>query len=120
MTALPLRCVVDTNVPLTANGANPEAPSDCVASSAKALQAVMASGHLFIDDGRRIVGEYCNKLKTKGEPGPGDRFLKWLLTHEYAEQRVTQVKITQQPDDDEDFVELPRPPTGIHLKYPLI
>jgi hypothetical protein len=79
---MPLRCVVDTNVMTTANRANAGAPETCVVASAKALQAVMAKGHVVIDDGGRIVAEYRANLHAKGQPGPGDAFLKWLLIHE--------------------------------------
>jgi hypothetical protein len=109
---VPERCVVDTNVATTANGANAGASPDCVLASAKALQAVVASGHVFIDDGGRIVSEYRANLRAKGQPGPGDAFLKWLLTHEWGGQRVTRVTITPTSNDGEDFVELAKPPQG--------
>lgn len=112
MTSLPLRCVVDTNVATTANGSNAGAPLDCVAASASALAAVMKTGHVFVDDGGRIVKEYRANLRAKGEPGAGDAFVKWLLTHEWGEQRVTRVPITAKADDDEDFEELGQPPAG--------
>lgn len=113
MSEAPARCVVDTNVATTANGQNEGAPDECVIASAKALQAVMAKGHVFIDDGGRIVHEYRANLSAKGQPGPGDAFLKWLLTHEWGGQKVTRVPITPRAEDDEDFEELPRPPEGL-------
>ena len=112
MTGLSLRCVIDTNVTTTGNGANDGAPGSCVVASAKALQAVMAAGHVFIDDGGRIVAEYRANLSAKGQPGPGDVFFKWLLTHEWGGEKVTRVPITQRAEDEEDFVELPKPPSG--------
>jgi hypothetical protein len=108
-----LRCVIDTNVTTTANGANAGAPPACVAASARALQTVMASGHVFIDDGGRIVAEYRKNLSARGQPGPGDAFLKWLLTHEWSGEKVTRVTITPTAEDDEDFEELSRPPADI-------
>src|SRR5688500_8077862 len=112
MSKMPVRCVVDTNVATTANGANPDAPQSCVVASAKALQTVMAMGHVFIDSGGRILKEYRANLSAGGQPGPGDAFLKWLLTNEWATARVTHVPITPRDDDQEDFVELPKPPKG--------
>lgn len=112
MSAMPLRCVIDTNVATTANGMNDGAPIDCVAASAHALQSVMQGGHVFVDAGGRITAEYRGNLRAKGEPGPGDAFLKWLLTHEWAGDRVTRVPITAKDDDEEDFAELPEPPSG--------
>jgi hypothetical protein len=112
--SLPLRCVVDTNVATTANGANVGAPPACVAASARALQQVMQGGHVFVDHGGTIVAEYRKHLSAKGQPGPGDAFLKWVLTHEWGGVRVTRVRITPcDRGDGEDYEELPPPPRGI-------
>ncbi len=73
----------------------------------------MKSGHVFLDDGGLIVQEYRNNLRAKGQPGPGDAFLKWLLSVEWGGRRVTRVTLTPKPDDPEDFVELPAPPKGV-------
>ena len=113
MSEVPKQCVVDTNVPMTANGANLDASLQCVAASAKALQTLMTSGHIFIDGGGRIVAEYRHNLSAKGQPGPGDAFLKWVLTHEWGGQWVTRVPIIPKEGDDEDFKELPSPPKGV-------
>jgi len=112
MTDVPLRCVIDTNVALTANGANEEAPMDCVAACARALDAVTKHGHLFVDDPGEIVAEYMNKLSPSGQPGPGDAFLKWVLTHQWGGQKVTRVSITK-VDDERGYEELPLPPEGV-------
>lgn len=112
MKDVPLRCVVDTNVLMTANGANTGASPDCAARSARALAAVMESGHVFIDSGRRILREYGANLDA-APPGPGKAFYKWLLTHEWRAPRVTHVKITRTQSDEEDYVELPAPPEGV-------
>lgn len=98
---------------MTANGANEETSPACVAASARALHGVMTAGHAFIDDGGLIVSEYRSNLRAKGEPGPGDAFLKWILTHEWGGQRVTRVPITAKDDDAEDFHECPTAPNGI-------
>lgn len=115
MSASPLRCVIDTNVAVTANGENEGARQVCVASSARALHSVMEAGHVFIDSAGRIVEEYRANLRAKGQPGPGDAFFKWLLTHEWGQRRVTQVPITPKDDDPQDFAEVPRPPGGIRF-----
>lgn len=111
MKRAPTRCVVDTNVGMTANGKNRGTSSACVAASARALLTVMRRGHVFLDDEGRIVAEYRKNLRAQGEPGPGDLFLKWLLTHEYSAEQVSRVALTER-DDPEDFAELPRPPKG--------
>ncbi len=62
----PERCVADTNVAVTANGANVAASQECVAASGRALEQVMAGGHLFIDASGWIVEEYRNNLAPYG------------------------------------------------------
>ena len=109
---LPDHCVVDTNVATTANGKNPGAPPDCVVASARALQHVMSRGHVYIDDAGAIVQEYRANLSGSGQPGPGDAFLKWVLTNEWAGIRVTRVPITPKTADPEDYEELPTPTDG--------
>ncbi len=111
MTA-PKRCVVDTNVAVTANGKQAAASRSCVDESARALQAIMDSGHLFIDDGGSIVKEYRSNLSAKGQPGPGDAFLKWVLTNEHSEKRVTRVMLTAKTDSS-DYEECPPPRSGV-------
>lgn len=56
MSAPAARCVVDTNVPVTANKVNNPSP-ECVQACARALEALTKSGHLFLDDKRRIINE---------------------------------------------------------------
>ncbi|MFO7180611.1 MAG: RNA ligase family protein [Pseudomonadota bacterium] len=112
MKGVPLRCVVDTNVITTANANDGDVPASCVLASAAALQAVMAKGHVFLDDGFRILQEYIANANARGEPGPGDAFLKWLLTHEWDAARVTHVPITEVEGDATSFVELPAPRDG--------
>jgi hypothetical protein len=109
----PICCVVDTNVAVTANGANSAASPACAAASARALQGVTVGGRVFIDTGGRIVAEYRSNLSASGQPGVGDLFFKWLLTHEWGEEKVVRVDITSQNRDDDDFAELPKPPRGV-------
>lgn len=113
MKQAPKRCVIDTNVPVTANGRNTAALPSCVVASAKSLQAVMKGGHLFIDDGGLIVREYRAHLHPSGQPGPGDVFLKWLLTNEWSGQRVSRVRLTPKREDGTDFEELPAAQDGV-------
>lgn len=112
---MPTRCVVDTNVAMVANGLQDGASAACVAASARALYELMTAGHVFVDDGGRIVAEYRRNLNPwTRQPGPGDAFLKWLLTQEWNGQRVTRVAITAKDHDPDDFHELPAPPDGVH------
>lgn len=91
MSGVPLRCVVDTNVATTANGANRAVSVDCMANSAAALGVLMKSGHVFFDDAGAVLEEYRRNLSARGQPGAGDAFFKWLLTNEWNVDRVTRV-----------------------------
>lgn len=113
MSGAPKSCVVDTNVPTTANGANQGASPQCIAVSGRVLKEIMDLGHVYVDAGGGIVDEYRRNLNARGQPGPGDAFFKWILTHEWGGTRVTRVRITPHGHDPESFHELPPPPNGI-------
>jgi hypothetical protein len=111
--AVARRCVVDTNVGTTANGRNPGAGVPCATASGVALHEVMLKGHVFIDSGGQILKEYRSNLLSKGQPGPGTVFLKWILTNEWVPARVTHVDLTPKDSDPEDFKELPAATGGV-------
>jgi hypothetical protein len=98
--------VVDTNVPLTANKTDDPSP-ECVLACMRALQDVM-KGHLVLDEHWLILNEYKHKLSPDGQPGLGDRFLKWVLTNHANPQRCSKVRLTPRPEDPRDFEEFPR------------
>ncbi|WP_163999132.1 hypothetical protein [Pyxidicoccus caerfyrddinensis] len=99
--------VVDTNVPLTANKKDAPSPA-CVLACVHALQAVMTTGHLVLDEHWLIINEYKNKLSPTGQPGIGDRFLKWVLTNRANTKHVSMVRLTPRKEDPRDFDEFPR------------
>ena len=90
-------CLVDTNVAITANGKN-HMSAECVVACQHSLNQLMLSGRLVIDDQWKILGEYMNKLHPQGQPGLGDAFLKWVLTHQTNAQKVEMVSVTSQKD----------------------
>ncbi|MFL5359008.1 hypothetical protein [Archangium sp.] len=104
MTAPVDPCVVDTNVPRTANGGE---DLRCQLACIEALQALMQSGHLVIDDKFRIITEYMKNLSSSGQPGVGDMFLRWVLTNQTNPSRCTWVEITPKQSDSRDFEEFP-------------
>lgn len=107
----PERCVVDTNVAVTADGRNDTATAACMAASARVLNEVMTKGHLFIDADREIIDEYQRNLAVGGEPKAGATFLKWLLTNEWDVDRVTRVRITKDGSET-GYAELPAADDG--------
>lgn len=86
--------VVDTNVVLVANGQHDNVSSECIASCALRLQAIMKSGKLALDDNFRILGEYQNKTTPKMGNRPGDAFVRWALQNNANAVRVDRVVLT--------------------------
>jgi len=102
-----MKCVVDTNVPIVANGVAEQASPECVSACAVRLRELTDSGKLVLDDGWRIMTEYTGHLHSEGQPGPGDAFLKWVLTNYRNPDRCELVRITPSGAAETDFVEFP-------------
>lgn len=117
MSDRPPRCVVDTNVPMTAEALDGEAPERCARACAGALGEVVRRGHVFLDDGHLILREYVRRaehLPKGAQPGPGQAFFKWILQNQANPARVTRVPLTRvDRGDGEDFAELPEPSEGV-------
>jgi len=100
--------VVDTNVPIVANGKSEQACSRCVNACIDALQDIYDTGGVVLDDRWRIISEYQNKLSSSGQPGPGDAFMKWVLNHKANVERCECVQITEH--ETRGFEEFPDDP----------
>jgi len=89
--------IVDTNVPIVANG-DSDTSLDCQAACIKELLAIArGDARVAVDDGGRIVEEYGHKLRTDAQ-GVGHEFLKWLYTCQWDETYCDQVSITPSPE----------------------
>lgn len=100
--------VVDTNVVLVANGQHPDVSPECVKTCVLALQEVMHSGKLVLDDSFRILREYQNKTHLKRTKGPGNAFVKWALNHRCNAKLVDQVPLLEH--DKRGFESFPEDP----------
>lgn len=88
--------VVDTNVPVVANGASPQADARCVVRCAEAvLSIVRGESQLVLDDGDAIFREYLDNLHLAGQPGIGDRFLKWVFDHRFQPNRCLLIRVSE-------------------------
>jgi hypothetical protein len=105
-----MKCVVDTNVPLVANKRAAQASSECVSTCAVRLRELTRRGKLVLDDGWRILKEYMANLRSDGQPGPGDAFLKWVHTNYSNPDRCELVRITPSDSSETDFEEFPTDP----------
>jgi hypothetical protein len=68
--------LIDTNVPLAANGKSSAEPA-CVLAAVARIQQLQQGEILVLDADYLILKEYQNQLSPTGQPGVGDAFLLW-------------------------------------------
>ena len=74
---------VDTNVGVAANDRDAkQASPGCVIECVRRLQRLMRDDAVAIDDQWLIIREYQGNLRSSGQPGVGDAFLKWVLSNQ--------------------------------------
>ena len=101
--------IVDTNVVVVANGRSEQASANCVDTCGDRLEEIMrGDAKLVLDNGWIILGEYLRNLRSSGEPGAGDNFLRWILMNK--DQRCDLVPITPVDGSENDFEEFPDDP----------
>lgn len=106
--SLPKQCIVDTNVPKTANLATQpdpgaDAPDDCVLACVEAIDHVIRKRGLIIDARDEIFDEYRQHLSLKGQPGVGDHFIKWVHDNRWSLPGSQRVAISKNGDSYEEF-----------------
>jgi len=97
--------VVDTNVPLVANGKTEQADLECEVACVRKLIQIQSEQRTLLDDRMLIMGEYRRNLSQSGQPGVGDAFFKWLWENQANEQHCRTVPLTVHAD--RGFVEFP-------------
>ncbi|MCY3768609.1 MAG: hypothetical protein OXG56_04470 [Gammaproteobacteria bacterium] len=101
--------VVDTNVPVVANGGDQtHADSHCQKACVEKLKYLADRGTVVIDDIGLILVEYANRLSMAGRPGAGNAFLKYLWDNQYCCSRIKRVRISESDDEHVGFKELPK------------
>ena len=105
-----MKSVVDTNVPVVANGSSEQASPECVKTCAVRLGELTRKGQLVLDDKWLILKEYMANLRSSGQPGVGDAFLNWVLTNRCNPKLCEQVAITPRNSGETDFEEFPSDP----------
>ena len=107
--SLPAKCVVDTNVPILANLATqPDPGSDfpdtCVEACVDAVEHVVRTRGLILDDGDEIYDEYIGNLAPwSRQPGVGDIFMKWVHDRRGSFKASQRVPITRRGESYEEF-----------------
>ncbi|BBZ43657.1 hypothetical protein [Mycobacterium parmense] len=111
VTAAPSECavqrvVVDTNVPIVANGRSDpsegSASPECRLAAVEFLEATLSSRIVLLDSDNEIKDEYHRYLNPRGEPGIGDRFYLQMLNS--LPTRVERIDLPRDGDGQyEDF-----------------
>lgn len=106
---LPKKCIVDTNVPKTANlYVNPTKIRrellPCVLGCIEAIEHVTQNGGLVIDSENEIFNEYRHQLSMQGQPGVGDSFMKWVHDNRWKSDYVERISITK---NENSYLEFP-------------
>ncbi|RLE19093.1 MAG: hypothetical protein DRJ14_01685 [Acidobacteria bacterium] len=110
MTGFPKKCILDTNVPKTANRALdstsiPQGFRPCVLACIEAVEHVVKKGGLVLDSNDEIFTEYRNNLSLSGQPGVGDLFMKWVHDTHWRLPESDRVKITANGASYDEFPE---------------
>jgi len=102
--------VMDSNVPRVANWPHDptHASPTCVLECVRRVRQVVSGGGLVLDDAWYIIGEYQKQLRSAGQPGIGDQFLKAVLSRRADPSWCTLVPIT--PNAERGFEEFPTAP----------
>lgn len=103
------RCVVDTNVPIVANGGadpnNARPPSiSCRIAAVTFLKELLGVGTVLLDLEGQIQEEYRSYLRPSGQPGVGDRFYQVILHS--SPSLVERVELPRRSDGE--YVHLPQ------------
>jgi hypothetical protein len=95
--------VIDTNVPVVANGRASQA-------GITSLLDMRESQRVLLDTGGLILEEYRRHLSHSGQPGPGDAFFRWLWNNQANPDHCRQVPITPTHGEPRGFEEFPDDP----------
>ena len=98
MSVVKTEVVVDTNVPVVANGKTDQAGWACEAACIRALIQVQAERRTLLDDKGLIFKECQKRLNFSGQPGLGDAFFKWLWENQANPQHCRIVPVTVHAD----------------------
>lgn len=108
MSSFPKKCVVDTNVPMTANLAtksdqNSDAPDSCINECIIAINHITQKGVLVLDDNGEIFAEYLANLPLRGQPGVGYAFMRWVHDNQWNIQKVDRIKVKKNGASYDEF-----------------
>lgn len=98
------RYVIDTNVPIVANGTDKTVILDCRLAAVQLLLKAMKVGTIFLDSAGEIQKEYHRRLNPRGQPGVGDRFYLAVINSQPG--KVERVNVEKRADGE--FEDVPQ------------
>lgn len=107
-----MRCTVDTNVPIVANGRpdptgqGKQPTVECRLRAVAILKELLECGTILLDMDGEIQSEYRRHLSPTGQPGVGDRF--YLAIINSAPGRVERKDLPRSTSGD--YVDFPTDP----------
>ncbi|MCE7910116.1 MAG: hypothetical protein DYH02_17425, partial [Candidatus Omnitrophica bacterium COP1] len=102
--------VIDTNVPVVANGKASQAGDGCIVACIEALELAIKNQRVLLDSLGLILEEYRKHLSPSGQPGPGDAFFKWIWDNQANPDSCKKIHITLIGADDSAVAEFPEDP----------
>jgi hypothetical protein len=101
-----LRRVVDSNVPIVANGRDINASPGCRLKAIEMLARLLGEGQIIVDADGAMMEEYRRYCEPKGQPGVGDRFFREILMN--YEGRVDRIPLPKNVDGE--YIDFPNDP----------
>jgi predicted nucleic acid-binding protein len=96
------RYVIDTNVPVVANGNDLSVKLSCRIAAIELLRKAVRDGKIFLDTEGQIQNEYRTHLNPRGQPGTGDYFYREIINSH--PDRVTRVEVSRRADGEYEDV----------------
>jgi Holliday junction resolvasome RuvABC ATP-dependent DNA helicase subunit len=98
--------IIDTNVPLVAQGSAIQMSDDCVINCVDFLEDLFTNKiKLVIDSDYHLIHEYENQMRKGTRLDYGNRFLKWIYSNQANTHKIKTVEINQL--DEYNFEEVP-------------
>lgn len=98
------RYVIDTNVPIVANGNDESVRPECRIAAVELLLKAIKNGMIYLDTSGEIQTEYRTHLNPRGQPGVGDRFYREVINSH--PMKVSRVDVSKRADGE--YVDVPQ------------
>lgn len=98
--------IIDTNVPLTAAGLNPNASKKCQLSCISVLKAVLSGQEkVVIDSAGQTLGEYNRRIHPDYRGSLAEQFMLYMLQYQTVARRVHRLEL--QRDSKGNYIDYP-------------